>query len=186
MARLIYAVNMSLDGYATDADGSLDWGVPSEEVHQFWNDVDAQIVTHLYGRRLYETMRVWQSFPDDDSVPAVMRDYGRVWRNSDKVVYSSTLAGVETPRTRLERRFDPDAVRALVAASETDVSVGGSTLAASALRAGLVDEIIAVVVPHLTGGGLRAWPDGFSSRLEPVAQRIFANGSVMNRFRVLN
>lgn len=184
MGRLIYAVNMSLDGYARDADGNFDWSVPSDEVHQFWNDFDAQVPTHLYGRGLYETMRYWQTFPDDDSVPAVPREYGRVWRDSDKVVYSATVQEADTPRTRLERDFDPVEVGAMVAAAAGDVSIGGPTLAGLALRAKIVDEIVAVVLPHVAGGGLRAYPAGLSMSLEPVAQRVFANGSVMTRYRV--
>lgn len=184
MGRLIYAVNMSLDGYARDADGSFDWSAPSDEVHQFWNDFDAGVPTHLYGRGLYETMRYWQTFPDDDTVPAVPREYGRVWRDSDKVVYSATIPEADTPRTLVKRVFEPGEVRAIIAASPGDVSVGGPTLAAAALRAKVVDEIVAVVVPHLAGGGLRAYPGGLSVSLEPVEQRAFTNGSVMTRYRV--
>src|SRR3954454_24537984 len=110
MGKLIYAANTSLDGYLEDENGAFDWSVPDEEVHAFWNEQERQIGTSLYGRRMYETMRVWET---DDCLapePAVVREYARIWRDSDKVVYSTTLDTVSTARTRIERQFDPEAV----------------------------------------------------------------------------
>ena len=152
MARLVYAGITSLDGYTVDADGSFEWAAPDDEVHAFVNDLERGVGTYLYGRRLYETMRVWQTVPEDEG-PEVARDFGRLWREADKVVYSATLAEVTTPRTRLERTFEPWAVRALVDAADRDVSVGGATLAAAALRAGLVDELHQLLHPVVVGGG---------------------------------
>ena len=134
MGRLVYSTQVSLDGYITDAGGSFDFTEPDEEVHAFVNDSLRPIGRHLYGRRLYEVMRSWESVPDDDSVDTVTRDFGRLWRGVDKVVYSRTLDGVETGRTTFEREFDPDAVRRLKESSDADLLVGGAELAAVALR----------------------------------------------------
>ena len=112
MAKLIYAALMSLDGYIEDQDGRFDWAVPDAEVHTFVNDIEQRVGTHLYGRRMYETMAVWQTVGDEPGVSDVETDYAELWRALDKVVYSRTLDAVSTPRTRLERDFDPDAVRA--------------------------------------------------------------------------
>lgn len=153
MGKLVYAANTSLDGYVEDEDGAFDWSVPDEEVHAFWNEHERGIGTSLYGRRMYETMRVWE---DDDWLadePAVVREYAQVWRDSDKVVFSSTLDTVTTARTRVERTFDPEAVRRLKAGSERDLSVGGATLGAAAFRHGLVDETVPVCSGSLFAAG---------------------------------
>jgi dihydrofolate reductase len=184
MARLIYAANTSLDGYLEDASGSIDWSVPDEEVHAFWNEHERAIGTSIYGRRMYETMRVWA---DDDWLadePAVVRDYAAIWRDTDKFVYSSSLDEVTTARTRLERRFEPDAVRRLVEESDADVSIGGATLAAEAFRHGLVDECVLLVAPVSIGGGKPALPHGLLIRLELLEQRRFGSGVVGLRYAV--
>src|SRR3954452_22821716 len=136
MGRLVYSTIASLDGYLVDADGNFDWAAPDAEVHAFVNDLERGIGTYLYGRRMYEVMRYWETAPDDGAPVEV--DYAQVWRAADKVVYSSTLDGVSTDRTRLERRFDPTSVRTLIASADRDVSIGGADLAAHAIRAGLV------------------------------------------------
>jgi dihydrofolate reductase len=168
---LVYSAIASLDGYVADTDGRWDWSMPDAEVHAYVNDLERPIGTYLYGRRMYEVMRVWETIDDPD--PA-MRDYAEIWRAADKVVYSSTLAAVTTDRTRLERALDPDAVRAL----EGDVSIGGPTLAAVALRAGLVDEIHLLLSPVVVGGGTAVLPDGLRIDLELRDERRFANGTV--------
>ena len=155
MGRLVYSVIMSLDGYVDDAEGGFAWAMPDEEVHAYVNDLMRPIGTHLYGRRLYAVMAGWQTLGTSPDESAVTRDFGELWRGADKVVYSTTLDEVSTPRTRLERSFDPEAVRSLVAASDRDVLVGGPGLAEHALRAGLVDEIGVVVAPVVVGGGTR-------------------------------
>jgi dihydrofolate reductase len=184
MAKLIYAAIASLDGIVVDADGSFDWAAPDEEVHAFVNDLERPIDTYLYGRGMYETMAVWETLDPGDS-PA-MRDYAELWRAADKVVYSTTLdaGAVTTARTRLERAFDPAAVRALVDASEHDVSVGGSHLAAQALAAGIVDELHLIAAPVVIGGGTRALPDGVRLDLELLDERRFDSGFVALHYRV--
>lgn len=186
MGKLVYAANTSLDGYLEDPDGAFDWSVPDDEVHAFWNDHERRIGTSLYGRRMYETMRVWE---DDDWLvdePAVVREYAQIWRDADKIVYSTTLETVSTARTRIERRFDPEAVRRLKEASSSDLSIGGATLGAEAFRHGLVDECVLVLHPVLVGGGKPALPRGIRVDLELLDHRRFANGAVHVRHAVRN
>ncbi|WP_353650440.1 dihydrofolate reductase family protein [Nakamurella sp. A5-74] len=178
MGKLIYATNTSLDGYLEDESGSFDWSVPDEEVHAFWNEHERRIGTSLYGRRMYETMRVWE---DDDwltTEPAVVREYAEVWRDADKIVYSSTLAGVSTARTRIERQFEPETVRRLKEMSSSDLSIGGADLAAQAFRHGLVDECVLLLCPVLVGGGKPALPRGVRLDLELLDHRRFGNGVI--------
>src|SRR6476646_3501659 len=141
MSQLIYSAITSLDGFTVDADGSFDWAAPDEQVHAFVNDLERPIGTYLYGRRMYEVMRFWQTVPDEPGQADVSHDYARIWRSADKIVYSTTLDAVETPHTTLERSFDPTSVRALKDAADSDITVGGPNSAAHALRAGLVDEV---------------------------------------------
>ena len=186
MGKLVYAANTSLDGYLEDPDGAFDWSVPDDEVHAFWNDHERRIGTSLYGRRMYETMRVWE---DDDWLvdePEVVREYARIWRDADKVVYSTTLEAASTARTRIERRFDPEEVRRLKAESAADLSIGGATLGAVAFRHGLVDECVLVLNPVLVGGGKPALPRGIRVDLELLDHRRFANGAVHVRHAVRN
>ncbi|MEN0084865.1 MAG: dihydrofolate reductase family protein [Leifsonia sp.] len=181
MARLIFSAIASVDGYTVDASGSFEWAHPDREVHAFANDLDRGIGTYLYGRRMYETMRVWQDMPEDDPLIA---DYAAVWRDADKVVFSSSLADVTTPRTRLERRFDPQLVRELVRTSDRDVSIGGPTVAAAAFAAGLVDEVWLILVPVAVGGGTPALPPGRFVALDLLEERRFGNGTVALHYAV--
>lgn len=178
MGKLIYAANISLDGYLEDESGSLDWSVPDEAVHAFWNEHERQIGTSLYGRRMYETMRVWES--DDWLVdqPPVVREYADIWRDTDKVVFSTSLAEVSTARTRIERRFDPEAVRRLKADSSANLSIGGAGIAAEAFRHDLVDECVLMVCPVLIGGGKPALPRGVRRDLALRDLHRFDNGVV--------
>jgi len=178
MGRLIYAALTSLDGFIEDADGGFGWAEPDAEVHAFVNDLERQIGTALYGRRMYETMAVWQTFGDEPDEPAVVKDYAEVWRAMDKVVYSTTLDEVWTPRTTLERAFDPNAVRRLKEDADRDISVGGAALAQHAFAAGLVDEVHLFVNPVVVGGGKAALPTGVQLDLELVDERRFASGVV--------
>jgi dihydrofolate reductase len=181
VAKLIYSAIASLDGYVADRDGNFDWAAPDAEVHAFVNDLERPIGTYLYGRRMYETMAVWETL--DDPAPE-MRDFARLWRAADKVVYSRTLDAVSTPRTRLERELMPAAVRALVAGAARDVTIGGPTLAGAALAAGLVDEIQLFLNPIAVGGGTPALPHDVRVDLELLDQRRFGNGVVYLSYRV--
>ena len=183
MARLHYAAICSLDGYTADADGKFDWAAPDREVHAFVNDLERSIGTALYGRRMYETLAVWQTIGGPEHDPTE-NDYAEVWRATDKVVYSTTLTAVSTPRTRLERVFDPEAVRRLKSAAASDLSIGGPTLAAHAFRAGLVDDVHLFLNPVLVGSGTRARPDGVRLDLELVEERRFGTGVVYTHHRL--
>ncbi|WP_129336802.1 dihydrofolate reductase family protein [Cellulomonas endophytica] len=186
MGTLVYAANASLDGYLEDEEGRFDWSEPDEAVHAFWNGHEERVGTSLYGRRMYETMRVWETHDWLADEPQVVRDYAGIWRDADKVVYSTTLERVTTARTRLERRFDPDAVRALKQGSSRELSVGGATIAAEAFRHGLVDECVLVLCPVVVGGGKPALPRGLRLDLELLDEGRFANGWVHLRYRVGN
>jgi len=178
MGRLVYTAITSLDGYVADAAGSFEWAAPDAQVHAAVNDLEREVGTHLYGRRMYEVMRVWETMGDAPDDPAVIADYARIWRGADKIVYSTTLAATTTPRTRLERSFDPDAVRALKASTARDLSIGGPTLAADAIRAGLVDEWHQFVTPVVVGGGTSWLPGGVTVHLEMLGTRRFDGGVV--------
>jgi dihydrofolate reductase len=186
MGKLIYAANISLDGFLEDESGSFDWSVPDEEVHAFWNEHERHIGTSLYGRRMYETMRVWESDDWLTDEPAVVREYASIWRDTDKIVYSSSLSVVSTARTTLERTFDPEAVRHLKDISVPDLSIGGAGIAAEAFRHGLVDECVLLLCPVLVGGGKPALPRGVRLNLELLDQRQFANGVIYLRHAVRN
>jgi dihydrofolate reductase len=181
---LLYVTNCSLDGYTEDPDGDFNWSEPDDELHQFFNDLLRPIGTQLLGRRMYETMAVWETDPSlaADSIGA---DFAAVWQDSEKVVYSRTLEAPITKRTRIERDFDLAAVERLKASSATDLSISGPELAGQGIRAGLVDEIELVVFPVVVGGGKPALPAGVRLDLELLDQHTFAaSGIVRLRYRV--
>jgi dihydrofolate reductase len=180
MAQMIYSAITSLDGYIADRGGSFDWAEPDEEVHAFVNDLERPIGTYLYGRRMYEVMVAWETLTDDH--PA-MQDFAQIWRAADKVVYSTTLEAPSSARTRIERAFEPEAVRQLKASVSSDISVGGAGLAAHAFRAGLVDECHLFLAPVIVGGGTAALPDHVRVDLELLDERRFGNGTVHLRYR---
>ena len=183
MAKLTYLMNASLDGYIADEDGKFDWGAPGEEYYSFINDLVRPVGTYLYGRRLYELMAVWETDPAAAAQSPGAREFAEIWQAADKVVYSTTLEGAATTRTRIERDFDPEAVRRLKAAAERDLTVGGPTLAAHAITAGLVDEYHLFVWPAVVGGGTPFLPDRARLRLELLDERRLGNGVVYLRYR---
>ena len=182
MAKLIYSAIASLDGYVADENGNFDWAAPDEEVHSFVNDLLRPVGTHLLGRRMYDVMAVWETLTDQ---APVMRDFAEIWRSADKIVYSRTLESVSSARTRIERDFDPEAVRQLKASAGRDIAVGGPELAAQALRAGLVDECHLFVTPVVVGGGNRSLPDNVRLDLDLRDVRRFGNGVVYLRYRTM-
>jgi dihydrofolate reductase len=181
MARLIYGALASLDGYVADEQGDFSWAEPSEEVHGAVNDLSRGVVTMLLGRRMYQVLAAWETM-DTQGEPPVIGDFATIWRSTDKVVFSGSMTSVASERTRIERAFDPAGVRALLDGSPGDVSIGGPTLAAAALRAGLVDEIQLFLVPVIVGGGLRALPDGYGTGVELLDERRFDDGTVLLRY----
>jgi dihydrofolate reductase len=185
MPKLIYSAIASLDGYVADRGGDFSWAAPDEEVHSFVNELERPIGTYLYGRRMYEVMRVWESDEILAGQPECMREYAEIWRAAEKVVYSTRLEAATTSRTRLEREFDPEAVRRLKEEAAADLGVGGSALAASALEAGLVDEVHLLLNPVAVGAGKAALPaTGGRLRLDLLDQRRFEGGVVYLRYRV--
>src|SRR5713226_2774231 len=180
MAKLVYSAIASLDGYVADEQGNFDWAAPSDEVHAFVNDLERPVGTYLYGRRMYEVMRYWETVSLEDRSPA-SRDFAGIWRAADKIVYSSTLSATSSARTRIEPRFDPEAVRALK--QRGDVSIGGPCLAAAAIRAGLVDEYQLFVTPVVVGGGTSVFPDGVRADLVLAEEHRFTSGVVFLRYR---
>jgi dihydrofolate reductase len=183
MAKLIYSAIMSLDGYIEDKHGNFDWAVPDEEMHQFINDLERTARTHLYGRRMYETMMVWETDPSFAADSPIMLDFAGIWQAADKIVYSRTLKAVVTARTRIERDFDPEAIRQLKATTSHDILIGGPGLAAHALRAGLVDECHLFLAPVILGEGKQSFPNNIRLELELLAERRFGNGMVYLRYQ---
>jgi dihydrofolate reductase len=184
MANLIYAAITSLDGYVADEEGKFDWAAPDEEVHGYVNELERPIGTYLYGRRMYEVMRFWEDPEDLADQSPVFRDYAEIWQAADKIVYSRTLAGAASPRTTIERAFEPQEIQRLKATAVADVLVGGADLAGQALKAGLVDEVQLFLVPVLVGGGKRSLPDGVRVDLDLLDERRFAGGVAYLRYRV--
>lgn len=184
MGKLIYSMITSLDGYVSDRDGNFGWGAPEEESHEFMNDRMRSFGTYLYGRRMYEVMAYWETAHTVPDQPPFILECARIWQAADKVVYSTTLNEVSSARTRIERTFDPEAVRKLKAESELDITVDGPHLAAHAIRAGLVDEYQLIVGPAIVGGGNPFFPDDVRVDLELLDERRFSNGVVYLRYGV--
>jgi len=183
MAKLIYVTNVSLDGYIEDAQGRFDWTEPSDEVFAFITDLVRPAGTWLYGRRLYESMAVWETDPALAAQSDLSADFARMWQAPEKIVYSTTLDAPSTARTRIERRFDVDAVRTMKAASDADLTIGGAALAAQAFDAGLVDECHLFVGPVVVGDGKPAFSGAERVRLELLDERRFDVGILYLRYR---
>ena len=183
MGKLIYAAIASADGYVEDAAGNFDWSAPDEELHRFVNDLERPVGTYLYGRRMYETMRSWETAHAVPGQPAFALEWARIWQAAEKIVFSATLESVSSARTRIERDFDPGMIRRLKSASARDMTVGGADLAGQAIKAGLVDELQLFLVPVIVGGGKPALPHGVRADLELLDTRRFAGGAVYLRYR---
>jgi dihydrofolate reductase len=183
MAKLIYSAITSLDGYVADENGNFDWAAPDEEVHTFVNDLERQVGTYLYGRRMYEVMVYWETAHNLADQPAFVHDFAEIWQAADKIVYSKTLETASSARTRIERDFDPEAVRQMKASAGRDMTVGGPDLAAQAIKAGLVDECHMFLSPVVVGGGKQSLPDNVRVELELLDERRFGNGVVHLHYR---
>ena len=189
MGKLIYGITTSLDGFVADENGNFDWAVPSEEVHACVNDVVRNVGTSLLGREMYEVLKIWEQIPTEgtnefmDGPSEAMNDYARIWRGVHKVVFSSTLSEVETANTTIERDFNPEVIRKLVAESDRDTDIGGPTLAAEAIKANLVDDYHQFIVPMLIGSGRHWLPKDVKNQLKLVDLRKFENGFVHLHYR---
>jgi dihydrofolate reductase len=184
MAKLIYSAITSLDGYVADSEGDFDWSAPDDAVHSFVNNLERQIGTYLYGRRMYEVMRYWETAPTGHGELSAEQEYAQIWQAADKIVYSKTLDQASSARTRIEREFDPRAFQDMKAAATRHISVSGPTLAAEALKMGLVDECHLFLSPIVVGGGLPALPDNVRMDLELLDEHRFGNGVVHLHYRV--
>jgi dihydrofolate reductase len=182
MAKMIYSAITSLDGYVADQDGNFDWAEPDEEVHTIVNDLERPVGTYLYGRRMYEVMVAWETITLADQ-PPYTQDYAQIWRAADKIVYSKTLETVSSSRTRIERDFDPEAVRQMKSRAGRDITVGGSDLAAQAFRAELIDECHVFLAPIVVGGGKQSLPNHVRLNLELLDERRFRGGMVHLHYR---
>jgi dihydrofolate reductase len=183
MARLIYSAITSLDGYIEDEEGNFDWAEPDEEVFAFVNDLERAAGTYLFGRRMYETMVFWETADTLADQPPAVRDFTQLWQAADKIVYSRTLETVSSARTRIERDFDPEAVRQMKASAGRDITVGGPDLAAQAIKAGLVDELQLFITPIVVGGGKQSLPSNVRLKLELLDERRFGSGVVYLHYR---
>jgi dihydrofolate reductase len=183
MAHLIYTANSSLDGYIEDTDGKFDWTAPDEDYFRFITNLIRADGTHLYGRRTYENMMVWETDPNLAGQSPLMRDFAQVWQAADKIVYSRTLEAVSTRKTQIERNFDPEAIRRLKESVEQDIHIGGAELAAQAFRSGLIDECHLFLIPIIVGGGKQSLPDNVRLVLELLEERRFGSGVVFLRYR---
>ena len=183
MAKLIYSLQTSLDGYVADETGNFNWTELDDEVHAFINNRERRIGTYLFGRKMYETVAVWET---PDLIPnrtAGMMEFAPIWQAAEKIVYSTTLQTVSTAKTRLERKFEADVVRELKAGATRDVGVGGPALAAHAIRAGLVDEYHLLIAPIIAGSGDPYLPGKVPVKLELLDERRFDNGLIHVRYR---
>ncbi|WP_211227729.1 dihydrofolate reductase family protein [Shimazuella kribbensis] len=140
MAKLIYAANISLDGYIEDERSNIEWTISDDETYAFWTDFQLTIGTYLYGCRMYESMVYWETANANGDQSEVMREFAQIWRAAEKIVYSRTLQSVSSAKTRIEREFDPDAIRRLKESSGADITIGGPELAGRAMSADLIDE----------------------------------------------
>ncbi len=184
MAKLTYSMITSLDGYVADPDGNFDWGEPDAEVFLFINNLERDVSTYLYGRRIYETMIYWETFEGTDDDP-ISSDFATIWRAANKVVYSTTLKKASSAKTRIERAFLPDEVRRMKESSEGDLSIAGPHLASQAIEAGLVDEMHLFVTPITVGGGTPALPGESHAHLELLSLNRFDSGVVHLHYRPL-
>lgn len=183
MAHLIYSALTSLDGYIEDPEGRFDWATPDDDVHRFVNDLERATGTYLLGRRMYETMMVWETDADFAADSPITLDYAQIWQAANKIVYSRTLTTVPTTKTRLQRAFEPEAIQRLKAAADRDILIGGAELADAAFRAGLIDEVQLFVTPIIVGGGKNALPHNLHLGLELLEEHRFGNGVVFLRYQ---
>ena len=185
MANLIYSAITSLDGYIEDEAGGFEWAAPDDEVMSFLNDLERPVGTYLYGRRMYETMLYWETAEISQDQSPMDWDWMQLWRAADKVVYRRSLAAVSIAKSRLERDFDADAIRAMKASADRDIGIGGPDLASQAFRAGLVDRCQLFLTPVIVGGGKPALPTGVRAGLDLVAHHRFGSGVVFLDYRVI-
>lgn len=182
MAKLTYQMMASLDGYINDLSGDFDWGQIDDEVHAHANREARRIGAEVYGRRMYETMAVWETWEPDQPVEA---EFAQAWRSLDKIVVSRTLAAVSTPRTRLVSTLSLEEMARLKAEAHKDIGISGPTLASAYLDGGLVDEVSVYTIPIVVGSGTPMFKDLTRKlSLERLEAQAFGNGVTFARYRV--
>lgn len=184
MAKLISSAITSLDGFINDRSGKFEWAMPDPEVHAFANSLEQGIGTYLYGRRMYEVMSYWQTVSTEPPEDPIASEFAKAWQAAEKIVFSRTLEKPGTPKTRIERSFDPESIRKLKASWKSDLAIAGPTLAGEAMKAGLVDELHVIVVPVVVGGGTRSYPADAFLKLELLAERRFQSGFMHLHYRL--
>ena len=189
MGKLIYSIMTSLDGFIADQDGNFEWAMPSEEVHAFVNGIVRNVGTSLLGRNMYETMKIWDSIPTEgtsgpmDGPSEAMNDYAKIWQTAKKIIYSTSLSDVTIANATIERAFNPEAVKKLIAESDKDFDIGGPQIAAEAIKAGMVDEYHQIIAPVIIGRGKYWLPKDVKLNLKLVDVRKFENGFVHLQYR---
>ena len=189
MGKLIYSIMTSLDGFVADQDGNFEWAMPSEEVHAFVNGIVRNVGTSLLGRNMYETMKIWDSIPTEgtsgpmDGPSEAMNDYAKIWQTAKKIIYSTSLSDVTIANATIERAFNPEAVKKLIAKSDKDFDIGGPQIAAEAIKAGMVDEYHQIIAPVIIGSGKYWLPKDVKLNLKLVDVRKFRNGFVHLQYR---
>jgi dihydrofolate reductase len=182
MGKLIYSVTTSLDGYVADEKGNFEWTKPSEEVLAFVDDIVKNVGTFLLGRRMYETLAVWDTIPLNGPSEG-MNQFANIWKDANKIVYSTSLTEVSIANTTIEHVFNAEAIITMIAKSDNDFSIGGPHLAAEAIRAGIVDEFHQFIVPKILGGGIYWLPKKVEAELELVELQKFENGYVHLQYK---
>ena len=176
MRKLIYSFQVSLDGYIEDASGNIAFASPDVELHQYFNNYEKAFDTHVYGRRLYEMMRYWETADQEDE--PIIAEYAKTWQSLEKVVFSQTLTAVEG-NARLATKPLAEELTALKQAPGKQIAIGGATLAAEAIRLDMIDRYHVVIYPVLLGGGKRMFPLFEQPlSLQLVDQQTFASGCI--------
>lgn len=186
MGSLVYSMISTVDGFIEDAEGSIAATEPDEELHRFANEEAARTEAFLYGRRLYETMRWWQSQGDGAEAPGYITEFARVWRGKPKYVFSRTLDDVPEPGHTLVGGEAGPAIDRLRREHDGEVAIGGPALAAEAARLGLIDEYRLLLQPHLFGGGKGFFPSSPADvELRLLETRRFEAGTMYLRYEVV-
>jgi dihydrofolate reductase len=159
LGKLIYLMNVSLDGFVAKPDGSLDWTMVDDELHSWFNEHHRSLSASFYGRRLYQLMAAyWPTGDKDPDATEAMRTYAQIWQETPRIVFSTTLDSVDH-NSRLARGDVAEELATVRREFDGDIEVGGPTLAASFIRRGLVDEFGLVIHPVILGDGKPFFPE---------------------------
>lgn len=183
MGKLIYLVTTSVDGYFEDEKGKFDWTTPSEEVLEFVDSVLSNVGTFLLGRRMFETLRIWETIPVDGSNEGMNR-FAKIWKEANKIVYSNSFENVTTANTKIEHAFKPEELNKYINKSDKDFNIGGPQLASQAIKAGIIDEFHQIINPIILGGGSCWLPKEYQAGLELVELNKFKNGCVHIEYKL--